>query len=165
MIIAKETRATPAVTISLAMRAGSICDSVDSPGAMYLLSRLLDRGTAARSGEEIAEELDSRGITLMTTVTRHLTSISCTCLAEDFEPVFSLLSEIVTSPTIPESELAIRKGEVITAIRQDEDNPAVRAVEGLMALLYPGHPYGRPMRGSVAAVETATRDTLLPLHR
>ena len=46
-----------------------------------------------------------------------------------------------------------RKGEVVTAIRQDEDNPAVRATEALMALLYPdGHPYGRRTKGSVEIV-------------
>ena len=52
------------------------------------------------------------------------------------------------SPSLPESEIATRKGEVITAIRQDDDNPAVRASEALMALLYPdGHPYGRRTKG------------------
>jgi hypothetical protein len=28
------------------------------------------------------------------------------------------------SPSLPEEEIAIRKGEVITSIRQDGDNPA-----------------------------------------
>jgi len=54
---------------------------------------------------------------------------------------------------------------VITAIRQDEDNPAVRASETLMALLYPdGHPYGRRTKGSIEIVESLTREQLLWLH-
>ena len=97
---------------------------------------MIDRGTATRSAAEIADELDSRGITLTITVTRHLFSLVCTCLAEDFEAVLALLGDILMAPIVPEAELATRKGEVITAIRQDEDNPAVRAVEALMALLY-----------------------------
>ena len=69
------------------------------------------------------------------------------------------------APTIPESELATRKGEVITLLRQDEDNPAVRAVEALMELLYgPAHPYGRRQKGTVESVEQITRDQLLSLH-
>ncbi|HYM23699.1 MAG TPA: pitrilysin family protein, partial [Vicinamibacterales bacterium] len=57
-------------------------------------------------------------------------------------------------------------GEVVTAIRQDEDNPAVRALESLMALLYPGeHPYGRPTKGTIPTVEALTREDLLKLHR
>ena len=48
---------------------------------------------------------------------------------------------------------------MITSIRQDDDNPAVRASETLMALLYPdGHPYGRRTKGSIEIVERLTRD-------
>jgi zinc protease len=165
VVIAKEAKPTPAVTINLAMRAGSNCDPAGAAGATNLLARVIDRGTATRSADQIAEELDSRGIALTVTVTRHLFSIVCTCLAEDFEPVLALVGEILMQPTVPETELATRKGEVITAIRQDEDNPAVRASESLMALLYPdGHPYGRHAKGSVDMVERLSRDALLALH-
>jgi zinc protease len=165
VVIAKQTRKTPAVTLNLAMRAGSICDPLDAPGATNLLARVIDRGTTSRSAAEIADEIDSRGISLTITVTRHVFSIVGSCLVEDFESVFALLGDILMAPTIPESELATRKGEVITAIRQDDDNPAVRAVEQLMELLYgETHPYGRRLKGSVQSVEAATRDQLLRLH-
>jgi zinc protease len=165
VVITKETHTIPAVTISLAMRAGSVSDPADAVGAMHLLSRVIDRGTASRSASDIAEDLDSRGITLSISVTRHLMSLACTCLAEDFDAVFPLLADIVTAPAFPESELATRKTEVITAIRQDGDNPAVRAVESLMGLLYPGgHPYGRPAKGTVDTVATLTRERLAALH-
>ena len=166
VVIAKETRTTPAVTINLAVRAGTVCDPADAPGAMYLLSRVIDRGTATRSADEVAEELDSRGLALSTTVTRHAFSIVCTCLSEDFAPVLALLGDILMSPSIPEAELATRKGEVVTGIRQDDDSPAVRAVESLMALLYPdGHPYGRRLKGTAEIVEQLTRERLAGLHR
>jgi len=165
VVLAKHTQTTPAVTISLAMRAGSICDPADAAGATWLLSRVIDRGTATRSALDIADELDNRGISLTIGVTRHILSIVCTCLAEDFEPVFALLADMLTQPSFPEDEIATRKGEVVTAIRQDEDNPAVRATESLMALLYPGgHPYGRPTKGTIGIVESLTRDSLIRLH-
>jgi zinc protease len=165
VLIAKQARTTPAVAISLSLRAGSIADPAGLPGMTWLLSRVIDRGTATRSAADIAEELDSRGITLTVTVTRHLFSLGCSCLAEDFEPVLSLLADIVQSPSLPDEEIAIRKGEVITSIRQDEDNPAIRATETLMAELYPGgHPYGRRTKGSIDVVERLTREQLLGLH-
>jgi zinc protease len=119
----------------------------------------------SRSAAEIAEALDSRGITLTIAVTRHLFTLGCRCLAEDFEPVLDLLADIVMSPSILEEELTIRKGEVVTSIRQDDDSPAVRAAEALMELLYPnGHPYGRRTKGSIPIVESLTRERLLALH-
>src|SRR5215510_5980528 len=165
VFIAKRTRATPSVTINIALRAGSVCDPADAAGAVHLLSKVIDRGTATRSADDIAEALDSRGISLGLTVTRHLFSLICTCLTEDFADVIALLADLIQAPSLPEAELATRKGEVITGLRQDEDSPGVRATETLMARLYPApHPYGRPNKGTIAVVEGLTRDRLAALH-
>lgn len=165
VFIAKETTTTPAVAISLAVRAGSVCDPPGEEGTAWLLSRVIDRGTITRTGAQIAEDLDSRGITLSIAVTRHLFSVTCTCLADDFEFVLALLGDVLMTPSLPVGEIHTRKGEVVTAIRQDEDNPAVRASETLMAHLYPGgHPYGRRTKGTIEIVEGLTRDRLLALH-
>lgn len=165
VVLAKRTRTTPAVTINIAIRAGSICDPADAPGAMYLLSKVIDRGTETRSADDIAEALDRRGISLGITVTRHLFSFICTCLADDFQEVMSLLGDIVRFPSLPDAQLATRKGEVITMLRQDEDNPGVRATETLMERLYPApHPYGRRAKGTIDVVERLTRDRLVELH-
>src|SRR5206468_8752893 len=114
VVLAKETNTTPAVTINLAMRVGSICDPADAPGAVHPLSRVIDRGTATRSAEQIAEEFDNHAVALAITVTRHVFSVVCTCLAEDFEALLALLGDILMSPSVPDAELATRKGEVIT---------------------------------------------------
>ena len=54
---------------------------------------------------------------------------------------------------------------MITAIRQDVDNPGVRAGEALQELLYgPAHPYGRPAKGTVESVERIRRDDLVAFH-
>jgi zinc protease len=165
VILANEAHTTPAVAVNLAVRAGSASDPPGAEGTTWLLSRLIDRGTATRSASEIAEELDSRGITVSILVTRHLFSMTCICLTEDFEPVLTLLGEMLTTPSFPTAELATRKGEVVTAIRQDEDNPAIRASEALMARLYgDGHPYGRRTKGTIEIVERLTRDDLVRQH-
>src|SRR5262245_52884280 len=165
VVLAKEARTTPAVAINLAVRAGSICDPPGGAGITWLLSRAIDRGTAKRTAVDIAEALDSRGITIQISLSRHLFNLVSICLAEDFDSVLALLGEIVMMPSLPDREIETRKGEVITAIRQDDDSPAVRANESLMALLYPdGHPYGRRTKGAIEVVESLTRDNLLTLH-
>src|SRR3954468_223035 len=92
VVLCKPTHTTPAVAISLSLRAGSIADPPGRPGMTWLLSRVIDRGTAARSAADIAEELDSRGITVTVGVSRHLFTIVCTCLSDDFEAVLALLA-------------------------------------------------------------------------
>ncbi len=165
-LIAKTITTTPAVAINLTLRSGSAADPPGKPGTVWLLSRVIDRGTATRSAGDIADVLDSRGITLTIAVTRHLFTVACRSLSEDFESVLEILADILIAPSLPESEIAIHKGEVVTAIRQDEDSPAMRATEALMEALYPdGHPYGRRTKGTAAIVEGLTRDELLARHR
>ncbi len=166
VVTAKETRTTPAVTISATLRAGSIYDPPERGGLSHFLSRVVDRGTETRSAEEIAESLDGRGVSLAVVVTRHLLTLSCTCLADDFDAMLDLVGDICMHPTFPQHEVETRRSEIVTAIRQDEDNPAVMAVEGLLALLYPdGHPYGRPAKGTIGSVEAIDRSDLESYHR
>ncbi len=171
VVIAKETRKTPAVTLNVAVSSGAICDPPAAIGAMNLLARVIDRGTLgtpetrSRTAAEIAEELDGRGVTLNVGVTRHLVSFTCTCLASDFDAIMALLADIIRSPSFPESEVVTRKAEVVTAIAQDDDSPFVKAAEELIDALYgAAHPYGRKLKGTVESIEPIGRADLAALH-
>jgi len=165
VIISKEAHTVPAVTVQLSVRAGSIYDSNELLGLSYLASRVLERGTKIRSSDDIAEALDARGVSLTIAANRHVLTVSCTCLSEDFEAMLELIGEIVMQPAFPEEEIEKCKGEVVNAIRQDEDSPAAMAMQNLFAMLYPNqHPYGRPAKGHVGTVSRIERHDLVALH-
>jgi zinc protease len=164
-IIAKETRTTPAVTLHATVYAGTIFDPPALGGVAQFVAKTIDRGTATRSADDIAEELDSRGVSLTVTVNRHAISLVCTCLVEDFPAILALLGDIVMRPAFPESEVETRRAELVTMIRQDEDSPATIASEALMDLLYgSAHPYGRRPRGTVSSIESIGRAALQEFH-
>ena len=165
VVILQETAFSPAVTINAVFRAGTLYEPHDLPGLAWLCARVIDRGTATRSADDIAEMLDDRGVTLRISTNRHVITMACTCLTEDFPEILSLISDVARSPVFPQDELDKRRTETITAIRQDQDNPAVRATEMLQELLYgPEHPYGRPAKGTLTAVERTSREHLLEFH-
>ena len=165
VVLSKEAHTVPAVTIHVGVKAGSIYDSHALVGLSHLASRVLDRGTHRKTTEEIAEAFDDRGVSLTVSANRHVMTVGCTCLSEDFEAMLELVGEIVMEPAFPSREIETRKGEVLNAIRQDEDNPAAMAMLALFEMLYPDqHPYGRPSKGSVASVSRITRDDLIAFH-
>lgn len=165
IVLAKRTPVTPAVTINASIRAGAIFDPPDLGGVAHFASKTLDRGTTRHSAEQIAEALDSRGVSLATAVTRQGLSLTCTCLVEDFESVLAQVADIIMHPAFPAAEVESRRTEVITLIRQDEDNPAVVAVDGLNDALYgSAHPYGRRLRGTVATAERIDSAVLRAFH-
>jgi len=164
-LLVKQTRAQPAVTISATMSAGSLMDPEGAEGTAHLLSRVLDRGAGHLTAEEIADVLDLCGVSPAMSVTRHATSISCDCLAEDVEQVLGVVGDMLCAPGCPEEEIDTRRGQLLTRLRQDEDTPSIRALEGAMTLLYGAtHPYGRPPKGSPDTVEAIDRRQLLDFH-
>ena len=165
VVISKTASTIPAVTIHVGVKAGSVYDSNARVGISHLVSRVLDRGSEDTSTEEITDALDERGVSLTVGTNRHVMNVSCTCLAEDFEAMLDLVGRIVMRPSFPGPEIETRRGEVLTAIRQDEDNPAAMAMQALFAMLYPQqHPYGRPAKGSVDSVSRIERGDLVQFH-
>jgi zinc protease len=164
-VLSKQTTVTPAVTINASIRAGAVFDPPELAGVAHFASKTIDRGTTHRSAEHIAEELDSRGVSLATSVTRQTLTLTCTCLVEDFEVILSQLADIIRQPAFPAAEVGSRRTEVVTLIRQDEDSPAAVAVDGLMEALYSSaHPYGRKLRGTIETVERVDSGVLRAFH-
>jgi zinc protease len=165
VVIAQETSATPAVAINAMFLGGGLSEPDDLTGLAHFTGLVIDRGTERRSADIIAEELDERGVSLRVATTRHATTLSCTCLAEDFEDVLAIVMDVARRPTFPEPEVAKRRAELMTALRQDEDNPAVRAVETLFELLYGAqHPYGRRAKGTIEVIERIDRAAIAAFH-
>jgi zinc protease len=165
VVIVQETSATPAVTINATFFAGSFNEPAHLTGLAYLTGRVIDRGTRRRPAAQIAEELDERGVSLRVSTTRHTITLSCTCLAEDFADTLAIVVDVIRRPAFPDTEIAKRRAEVLTALRQDEDNPAVRAAQALSTMLYgDDHPYGRPSKGSIETLERIDRDAIARFH-
>ena len=165
VVLIQETVMTPAVTISASFRAGSMFDPADLPGLAYLTGRAIDRGTLSRSASMMADELDERGVSLRVSSNRQALTLSCTCLAEDFDDVLAIVADVVRNPTFPPVEIEKRRSEALTILRQNEDNPAARAVDAVLELLYGWqHPYGRPPKGTVVGIESVSRADMVAFH-
>lgn len=164
-VIAKANHTTPAISLLIGVRTGAYADPVDREGTAALCARVLDRGTVARPADVIADDLDGRGASLSVVTGRHQMAISATCLSDDFDAVLALAVDIARHPAFPDDEVNTRRADLITSIRQDEDNPAPMAVDAFTRALYGSHPYGRKVRGTVASVESIRRQDLVRFHQ
>ena len=128
------------------VRGGHRLRPAGAAGLAHFVSRTIDRGTETRTADEIAEELDSRGVSL----DRHrqpARAVARLHLPGRRPPgdagAPGRHRDAADVSRKPKS--SNRRGEIITLIRQDEDNPAAVANEALMAALYgEAHPYGTP---------------------
>jgi zinc protease len=164
-LIVAQTPTRPAVTISAAMAAGSLWDPSGAEGTAHLLSRVLDRAAGTRTADEMADVLNLYGVSPTITVSRHTTTVSCDCLAEDIHSVLGLVGDMLQAPACVDADVELCRGQVLTGLREDEDSPATRALEAVMPLLYGAqHLYGWATKGSPATVEPITPSPLLDFH-
>jgi predicted Zn-dependent peptidase len=127
VVLVQETVITPAVTISASFRAGSMFDPVDLPGLAYLTGRVIDRGTRRRTASMMADDLDERGVSLRVSSNRQALTVSCTCLAEDFDDLLAIVADVVRDPTFPPAEIEKRRSEALTILQRARGRRGTRA--------------------------------------
>ncbi len=164
-VLAKANHTSPTVSILVGVRTGAYADPPEKDGTAALCARVLDRGTAKRSAEAIADDLDGRGASLSVVAGRHQMALAATCLADDFEPVLALAADVARHPGFPDQEIATRREALITSIRQEEDNPATMAGDAFAKALYGDHPYARKVRGTIHGLESIRRQDLVRFHQ
>src|ERR671912_1110472 len=113
VVLAKETRTTPSVTIVVGIRAGAYYDPDGREGTSALVARVLDRGTETLSASAIADELDGRGASLSVMAGRHQLTINATCLADDFAAIFPLVADVIRRPLFDAREVENRRAELL----------------------------------------------------
>jgi zinc protease len=92
-------------------------------------------------------------------------ALAATCLSDDLAPVLSLVADVTRHPAFDDAEIATRRENLITSIRQEEDNPASMAADAFAAALYGAHPYARKVRGTIAGIEAIRRQDLVRFHQ
>ena len=164
-VLAKTNHTSPTVSILVGVRTGAYADPPEKDGTAALCARVLDRGTSKRTAEAIADDLDGRGASLSVIAGRHQMALAATCLADDFEPVLTLVADVARHPGFPDNEIATRREALITSIRQEEDNPATMAGDAFAKALYGDHPYARKVRGTIHGLESIRRQDLVRFHQ
>ena len=156
---------SPAISISLRVAAGACLETPDTTGLAYFCAGMLKNGTTHRSKQEIGEILDFTGSHLGSSAGRHTAGVGAKARSADFEQMMELVAECVLTPSFPTSEVERMRGNLLTAIREDEDDTQQVAMDGLRQLVYaPDHPYSWRLIGTEETAARHHRDDLAAFH-
>jgi zinc protease len=138
----------PLVHFRVLIKGGVESDPRDKAGLANLAASLLRRGTANRSAEQFAEELDFLGGTFTTAFDGQLgsaTAISAEFLSKDFDKGLDLLADAVLHPAFTESEFRKELARRIDGAKAMKDNAQASIGSYFRATFFSGaHPYGHP---------------------
>jgi zinc protease len=167
--LALENHFNPTIALSGTLRAGSAHSPQSNPVLASLTAHMLDKGTRQRSKMQLAETLESRGISISFSASGgdpDTADISLSCLSRDRQVAFEAVVEMLTQPSFPADELEREKERLIGGIRQLSDQTGWRASTAASRLLYPpGHPYcAETPEEIVDAIGRASTDDLFAFH-
>jgi len=165
-LIVQENHASPSVVVRGHLWAGAINDPPEQAGLARFTASAVRRGTATRTFQEINEITESVGANVFVSGGRHLTAFGGKSLAEDFDLLVEVLADVLRNPTFPQEEVDKVRGQIVTSLRELENDTRGLASREFRKLLYTSeHPYGRPIEGTLDTVPDIKRDHLVQFYQ
>jgi len=163
-VVAFSQRNLPLVAAQLVVGCGGAAEHEDEAGLSALVAALLTQGTAVRGATEIAVASDALGARIIAASGYDASVVTCAATTPAFPQALALLDEIVRRPAFAPREVERVRTKSITDLALTYANPNALARGVAHRIAYGGAPYGHPLAGTAATLETITRDRVAWFH-
>lgn len=163
-VLAQEVPAQGLVGVAVVVGAAPRVEEDDQAGISILTREVMLRGTRTRTADELAEALDSTGATLQALTGPDHTEWTLLVPAEHLDPALEVLAEVLMEPRFDPADVEAQRRVSLVRLRQQQDQPQARAVELVHRVLYPWHPYRRPLLGTPETLARLRREDLVGYH-
>lgn len=144
---------SPSFALKIGFVGGLKEEPEGSNGQFDLLARMLLKGTKKKNSSQIAKEIDLLAGGLSPFNGRNLFGLSGKFLSKDLKKVMTLLKELLMETSMKDGELRRVKREVLSEIRQRDDDPVGYTFMHFNEAIFAGHPYSRDPIGKEEDVE------------
>lgn len=164
-VIVKENHHAQSVVVRGYLHGGANLEPAEQAGLASFTTSAMRRGTTSRTFAEINEAVESVAASVYVHTGRHTVGFGGKSLGEDFELLVELMTDNLLYPTFPPAEVEKLRGQIITDLKEEEDDPRSLARRYFDELLYGSdHPYGRPVDGTLTSVAGLSRADLLAFY-
>jgi zinc protease len=165
VLLVAERPAIPIVVVRVGVPAGAVYDPADALGVANLTAALLTRGTARRTGPELDRAIEFVGGSLEAGAGSDGATVTLSVLKKDLGLGLDLLAEVLLRPAFDPDELTRKVTDIQGSLRRSEQAPETVAARQLSRLMFPGHPYGRPVYGTIESVGKITREQVAAFYQ
>lgn len=143
-LVMLEDHKLPTIAFTMMIRPGQLADPADLPGLASFTADMLTEGTARRTSEQIATEVDSLGASLNagSRFGASYSSVNASGLINNASQILDLMSDVVLHPAFPDSELEKYKQRQQSDLEQRLSNPGFLAQQAFRRVLYGEAPLG-----------------------
>src|SRR6202012_1540827 len=141
-LLVKEDHRLPFVEFRAVFQGGVLAENAANNGTTMLLAKMLLKGTATRSAEKIATEIESVGGHLDSYGGNNSFGVNAEVLSSDFNTGLELLADVILNPVFPADELEREKEIQIASIRSRKDELLKSASLSMRRALFGDVGYG-----------------------
>lgn len=164
-VLLRQDPRQPIATLRVTAFGGLLSEAPTTNGIATLTARMLLRGTASRSAQELTDRVRSLGGELASASGRNSVGVSMALLKEDVATGLDLLSDVWFHPAFPADEFLKEQRLLRAEIQQTNDDLFPWASRRLSRVLFAGHPYGLPVEGTEDSVAHLTVANAAAFHR
>lgn len=164
VIFLQEDHELPLIDGIARIRGGSRSEPANKVGMLDMYGEVWRTGgTKTHTGDQLDDYLEVRAAKVETNSNADSTSISWSCLKEDFDDVFPVVNDLLRNPEFRAEKLDLAQKEMADAISRRNDQVSGIAGREAVALAYgKNNPYAR--LPEYATVDAVTREDLVSWH-
>jgi predicted Zn-dependent peptidase len=163
-ILSERVPSVRSVATGIWVRSASVHEPRNEMGVSHLLEHMVFKGTATRSAQEIALELEARGGSLDAYTSRDTTAYQARVLDADLPRALDVLTDLVRRPALRQVDLDLERNVILEEINTVQDTPDDLVFDLTAETLWPAHPYGYSILGTRETVSSLSAEHLRRLH-
>ncbi len=160
VVITEPMEHVHSVSVGIWLRSGSRREPAELNGISHFIEHMVFKGTARRTAEDIAREVDRVGGMLDAFTAKEMVCFNTRVLDEHLPKAFDVLADMVLEPKFAEDDIAREQSVILEEIRMTQDNPEDLVHELFTQNFWTPHALGRPILGTPETVSSFTRGTL-----
>jgi predicted Zn-dependent peptidase len=164
-LISNELKGRESVAVGVWAGVGGRFEDESNKGAAHFLEHILFRGSLKYSCNDIKGSIEGVGGTLNAFTGEEQTCFYAKVPTKHFEQTLDILTDMVFFPLIQKNDLEKERSIILEEIKMYKDLPQYYVLELLDALVWPDHPLGQSLAGTVATVSEMTQAGLRRFHR
>ncbi len=148
----------PLVAFNMLLRGGSQLDPPGRDGTAALVADLLTHGAGARDAHAFVDAVEGAGGNLEASARSEAIQVQGQFLSRDSHLMLELLADAVLRPRFDAGEFEKLRTRSIEELKASKDSSPESVLGSYgRALLFAGHPYGRPVQGSELSLARITQ--------
>lgn len=147
----------PIVDLRMVYAAGSARDG-DKSGVSDFASSVIGNGADGQDANALSEKLESVGAQFETGSLRDMAWVSLRSLTlpEMLDDSVEVMANVLGKPDFPQSEVALMRTQLLTSLKNQQQNPGDIAEKAFFAAVYGDHPYAHTAdEEDIKAIERA----------